>query len=136
MDLDGYYEDLKEYHGGYRRFKQYQNEINRYRDILTRTDMRFKLWQRYMPLKEELIELHKKGDYKKLEEELREYMHSMEQCEKKGLGLCFDEDILKITLDVYRHRGEAEHAAALDRLVPAEHREVLHIMDYKGEIIE
>lgn len=136
MDIDGYCEDLKAYHAGYRRFKSYHNKVNMYRDILTRTDMRFKLWQKYMPLKDELVSLHEKGDYDKLSEMLKEYMHGMEQCEKKGLGLCFDEDILNITLDVYRHQGEAEHAAALDSLVPDEHREVLRLMDYKGEIIQ
>lgn len=135
MDLDGYYEDLKAYHAGYRNFKAYHNEVNRYRDILTRTDMRFKLWQKYMPLKDELMSLHEKEDYKTLATLLKEYMHGMEQCEKKGLGLCFDEDILNIALDVYRHQGEAEHAEALNSLVPEEHREALRLMNYKGEII-
>lgn len=136
MDLDGYYEDLKKYQSGHRAFRAYHDDVNKYRRILTRTDMRFKLWQKYMPMKDEIVRLHEKGDYDALGELLKEYMHCMELCEKDKLGLCFDEDILNITLDVYRHQGEADHAAVLDSLVPAEHREVLKLMDYKGEIIK
>ena len=97
--------------------------------------MRFKLWQKYMPMKDEIVSMHEKGDYDALAKVLKEYMYDMELCEEKELGLCFDEDILNITLDVYRHNGDAEHAEALNKLVPPEHREVLHIMDYKGDII-
>ena len=135
MDFDGYYRDLKEFYERSRTFNEYHKSINKYRDILTRTDMRFKLWQKYMPMKDEIVSMHEKGDYDALAKVLKEYMYDMELCEEKELGLCFDEDILNITLDVYRHHGDAEHAEALNKLVPPEHREVLHIMDYKGDII-
>ena len=135
MDFDGYRSDIKEYYVRSKAFNEYHRDITKYRNILTRTDMRFKLWQKYMPMKDELMSLHEKGDYEALKGLLEEYMLDLELCEEKELGLCFDEDILNIALDVYRNRGDAEYAERLNSLVPQEHREVLHIMDYKGNII-
>ena len=135
LDFDRYDKVLKEYRTITKDHKIYDRKVRGYRNLLRRTDLRYRMWQKYMPIKDELIELHRNGDYEQLEIVMHDCLRAMAWCRRHKLGLCFDEDILNIALDMYRHRGVPELADYMNELVPAEHRQPLHIMNNKGEII-
>lgn len=135
MDFDKYNRELREFNEKTLVYNEYHKKVKEYRDILARTDARFKLWQRYMPLKDQLKQLWEQKDYMALEAELREYLDQMKEFADKELGLCFDPEIMEIALDVLEHKGDSARAKLYRKLVPAEHRGPLKIMNYKGEYV-
>ena len=134
MDFDTYDRKVRKYRSLSRTFSKHHKKVREYRDILGRTDLRYHMWQKYMPMKDSLIRLRSEGKYDELAEILKDYTDAMHQCMKQGLGLCFDEEILDIALDVLRHRGDSK-ADVMESLVPPEHREPLRLKNYKGEYI-
>ena len=135
MDFDKYNADLKKLNERTLEFAELHGKVKRYHDILARTDMRFKLWQQYMPQKEHILELSRNKDYKELGQILTDYLDQMKIFGDKELGLCFDPEIMEAALDVLRHKGQSEKASYYKELVPEEHRTALRIMDYKGNYI-
>jgi hypothetical protein len=137
------YIDLDKYYGNYKGFfaedeKNHENlaEIDRTTKIIIRTHLRFLFWQKYYPLKTEIVELHEKKDYRQLEDKLRKYIAVLEKFAKSDMTVCFDEDIFDITVDTLRHTGRGELADKIVPLVPEEHKKPVRIKDYRGEYIQ
>lgn len=135
IDFDDFEANMKKNNALRREYKVYNDAVHHYYDILRRTDERIKLWQKYEPEKEKIMELAAKGDTEALASELEEYLDALDRFHKLGLGLCFDMDIFGAAKAVLAARGEEEYAAELEALIPEVHRQPLHIMDYKGNII-
>lgn len=114
----------------------YNKHINGYYAIVDRTEKRFRLYQQYMPMKQQLLDLEKAEDYQELNRLLEDYRSALYACYKKKLGLCFDKDIFELTMRLLsRESGNGEYVKKLRAMVPAAHWEPMTITDYKGDPI-
>ncbi|RGD74664.1 LicD family protein [Anaerofustis stercorihominis] len=102
-------------------------KIKEYWNILFRSEDRFKLYIKYLPLKEKIIELYKLKDYNELELVLSEYDKKARDNMRKNLGLCFDNEIFKIYCELLKHNGEDEFVNQLKKSIPEEHKDEIII---------
>lgn len=115
------------------RVSKYNKKIDKYYAIVDRTDKRYALYEKYMPMKQELLKLHKEEKFEELNELLKPYRSDLWSCYKKKLGLCFDKEIFEITMDLLCREGSEAYAQKLRDMVPPQHWEPMVITDYKGE---
>ena len=113
----------------------YNRKINNYYAIVDRTQRRFAMYEMYMPMKSQLVQLHKEERWEELNELLKPYRSALWACYKKKLGLCFDKEIFDITMDVLLMEGSTSYVRKLRTMVPEAHWEPMVITDYKGEPI-
>lgn len=114
----------------------YNYKINGYYAIVDRTQRRFAMYEKYMPMKEQLVQLHKEERWEELNELLKPYRSALWACYKKKLGLCFDKDIFEMTMDILLREGSKTYVRKLRAMVPDEHWKPVVITDYKGEPVE
>ncbi len=114
----------------------YNHKINGYYAIVERTQRRFAMYEKYMPMKEHLVKLHKEERWDELNELLKPYRSALWACYKKKLGLCFDKDIFEMTMDILLREGSKTYVRKLRAMVPEEHWKPIVITDYKGEPVE
>lgn len=69
-------------------------------EIAMRTYERFRLWQKYAPLKKEIISLYKNDKIDQLRDILSDYIEQLEKYAPIGVAIIFDETIFRITWDV------------------------------------
>lgn len=93
-----------------------------YWDIVRRTSERFLLWQQIMPKKEAIVQLYEMGAVAQVKKILAPYTEAIERYAGLNLGLCFDEDLLEIELDLLRRSGKNDLADRAEALVPEAHR--------------
>ncbi|MBR6873171.1 MAG: hypothetical protein IKN17_06670 [Ruminococcus sp.] len=96
--------------------------IKHYWDLLFRTGDRFDLYERYAPIKDELLTLRREGRFDELTAELAPYRELLMKNYKLGLGLSFDPDILECMLEILSREGSGELAAQIRDMIPPEHR--------------
>lgn len=113
----------------------YNHKINGYYAIVDRTQRRFAMYEKYMPMKSTLVQLHQEERWEELNELLKPYRSALWACYKKKLGLCFDKDIFEMTMDILLREGSKTYVRKLRAMVPESHWEPLVITDYKGEPI-
>ena len=111
-------------------------KIEKYYAIVFRTEKRFAMYEKYMPMKKLLLKLHEEKRYEELNELLKPYRSVLWDCYRKGLGLCFDKDIFEITMDILRMEGSYSYVQKLRAMVPQQHWEPMTVTDYKGELVE
>ena len=114
----------------------YNHKINCYYAIVDRTQRRFAMYEMYMPMKDQLVQLHKEERWEELNELLKPYRSALWACYKKKLGLCFDKDIFEMTMDILLMEGSKTYVRKLRAMVPEEHWKPIVITDYKGEPVE
>lgn len=137
LDFDEYRTALSEYDSFRGEYEKYDAVMKHCYALLMRTHYRFTLWQKYMPLKEELLSLYEKKKYEQLEEILGDYLQKLNECRKERLGLCFDDDIFEIALDLLRIAGKSKkYIRTLRKLVPEAHRMPIRIVDYHGDMVD
>ena len=116
-------------------FKQEHAKIRACYDILERTYDRIYLFQKYQPKKDKLIKLDEECKLDELRDELAEYIEFIDKHYKRGLGICWDPDILEITLKLLAEDKGKKYADEVRALIPEEHLQVLRIKDYRGNYI-
>lgn len=116
-----------------RKVSVYNRKIDHYYAVVARTEKRFAMYEKYMPMKEQLLQLDKEGRYDELNDLLKPYRSALRACYKKKLGLCFDKDIFEITMKLLQKEGRTAYAAKLRALVPEEHWKPMVITNHKGE---
>ena len=92
-----------------------------------RTGMRFDLAAELLPRKAEICALHESGSYDELAKVLAHYNECARKLKGFGLGLCFDEDILRCYLDLLHSRGEGRLADEINAIVPDCDREPMKL---------
>lgn len=107
--------------------------IEHYWALLFRTGDRYDLYEKYEPMKEEILRLHDAGLYDELAAKLAPYKKLLDKNFKEGLGLCFDPEIFECMMDVLKKDGKEEYAEQVRALVPPEHFEPIVIKDYRDE---
>ena len=113
----------------------YNHKINGYYAIVDRTQRRFAMYEKYMPMKSTLVQLHQEERWEELNELLKPYRSALWACYKKKLGLCFDKDIFEMTMEILLREGSKTYVRKLRAMVPESHWEPMVITDYKGEPI-
>lgn len=111
-------------------------KINQYYAIVDRTEKRFAMYEKYMPMKKLLMKLYEEERYTELNELLTPYRSALWACYKKGLGLCFDKEIFELTMEILKMEGSYAYVKKLRKLVPEKHWEPMVVTDYKGELVE
>lgn len=135
LDFSDYFENTRMLNSYKQEYRKWNRRFVYDKRILKRTHLRFVFWQKYMPMKGELIELHKSGDYEKLSEILKPYTEELKKHFKYGMTVFFDRDIFEISKDVLRETGSPEIADAIENYIPEEHKEPIRIKNYQGEYI-
>lgn len=115
---------------------EYNKRIGKYYAIVERTEKRFAMYEKYMPMKNLLLNLYKEKQYENLKELLGPYFNALKACHKKGLGLCFDKEIFEIAMNLLEMEDQHTYVNQLRAMVPEAHWEAMTITDYKGELIE
>ncbi len=115
---------------------QDNKKINQYYAIVDRTEKRFAMYEKYMPMKKLLLKLYQEERYDELNELLKPYRSALWACYKKGLGLCFDKDIFEMTMHILQQEGSSTYVKKLRAMVPESHWEPMVVTDYKGELVE
>lgn len=111
-------------------------KINKYYAIVDRTEKRFALYEKYMPMKKLLLKLYQEERYAELNELLKPYRADLWAFYKKGLALCFDKDIFEMTLHLLQMEGRSNYVKNVRAMVPQAHWEPMVVTDYKGELVE
>ncbi|MBO5836626.1 MAG: hypothetical protein J6Q92_01895 [Oscillospiraceae bacterium] len=111
-------------------------KISKYYAIVDRTQKRFEMYEKYMPIKKVLVQLYQQERYEELNALLKPYRSALRSCQKKGLGLCFDKEIFDMTMHILRLEGRNAYAQTLQMLVPKQHWEPMVVTDYKGQLVE
>lgn len=135
LDFAHYYDNvntLYEYRSKYRKWNKQFVEDKR---LLRRTHLRFVFWQKYTPIKGELIALYEKGDYDSLSEKLQPYLDELKNFHTFDMTIYFDREIFNIAKDILAKSGKTDIAEDIEELIPKEHLAPIRIKDYKGEYI-
>ncbi len=111
------------------------NKLNKSNNTLVRgdwltvlqTDARFRMWKHYMPLKDEILGLYKAEDWDKLEEIFEDYTSELSELRDKKRSFSFDNDILKIYIQLLEYRGNFEEADRIYSQLPKSHFEPICI---------
>ena len=93
-------------------------EITHHWDVMTLCGERYRLWEKYMPMRDHLIELFDNNDVEMLMQELDDYYETAMAFNKKRLGLCFDKQIFEILEYCLIAQGNADLARSIRRHVP------------------
>jgi hypothetical protein len=113
---------------------EYNRRIGKYYAIVERTEKRFAMYEKYIPMKDTLVQLQREERYEELKEILEPYFEALEACAKKGLGLCFDKEIFEMAMNILEKEDQAAYAKKLRAMVPESHWEPMVVTDYKGEV--
>lgn len=109
------------------RLKKLNKKVRKYWNILLRSEDRIKLYLKYMPLKEKIMELHREKNYVELEKILTDYDKCARTHINRKLALVFDMDIFQVYYDLLVHNGEEELAEKIKKNIPEEHKEKIVI---------
>lgn len=136
IDFTEYDKDSEEYARISREFTKQHKVVSSGYNILERTFDRFQMYKSLFTRKDELRALLKEENYDALHTALDEYIKCMEKHSERGLGLCFDVDILDITCSLLEHDGRSDLVEKERSLIPEQHLKPLRIKDYRGNYIE
>ena len=101
--------------------------------LVERSHLRFVFWQKYMPVKEKIIELHNAGKTEELQELLQPYLAQLERFAGSRMSIYFDKEIFDIALDIFRAEGKERVVDRLVNNIPPEHLGELRIKNSRGE---
>ena len=136
LDLDEYYSKRDISRANIEKNKKFEKRWQRDKYIVERTHLRFLFWLKYMPIKKDLLELHRSGKSDQLQDLLSPYLKELERFANSNLAIFFDEDIYNIAIDIFRSMGKEKISNKLHSIVPQEHRKELKIKNSRGEYID
>ncbi len=135
IDFDLYLKTRQEDRIINEKFKKEHAKIVKCYDILERTFDRIYLFQQYSPKKEYLMELSREGKVDELRSELQEYIDFIMKHYARGLGICFDKDILELALQILQKDMGDKFVESVRELIPEQHLKPIQLKDYKGNYI-
>ena len=95
----------------------------KYKKYLTLTEDRFVCWEHYCPQKGELLAIAASDPKSaELKDRLDLFVKTIDKHCKNGLGLCFDEDILQVTLPILEEEKGRAYVEKYLQQIPREHR--------------
>lgn len=97
-----------------------QKSIVKYWHIMLRSEARVKLYEKYAPMKKDILLMHEQGKHEELFELLADYYEQIVFFAKWDMGLCFDKEIFDVMVETMRNIGLKEEAEALLNTTPAD----------------
>ena len=79
------------------------------------------MWDQYMPLKPQIMELYRQEKWDELQELLADYDEAVKEMDRLGMTVYFDEDIFNVYCEILERNGEKDAKARRLALVPEEH---------------
>ena len=134
VDFEAIYQNRKTCSKLEKKVSEYNRRIGKYYSIVERTEKRFAMYEKYVPMKETLLQLDKEKKYDELREILEPYFVALQTFSKKGLGLCFDKEIFEIAMNILEMDGQSAYVKSLRDMIPESHWEPIVITDYKGRV--
>lgn len=135
LDFAGYAAAKKKYDDLTKQFNAINAKMKQDYTFMERTHYRYKLWQQYMPQKEQLLAMAGDGAFGDLAVRFADYFAALEDCRKKGLGLCFDKDLFEAAMKTLAATGREADAAVYRVMVPPAHFAPLSLTDYRGDAL-
>ena len=136
IDFKAVYKNYSKYEKLHQTVSGENKTISKYYAIVDRTQKRFEMYERYMPIKKLLVQLYQQERYEELNTILMPYRKALRACQKKGLGLCFDKEIFDMTMDLLQREDRGAYVKKLRALVPKQHWQSMVVTDYKGQLVE
>lgn len=99
---------------------------NAWKKVL-RTGARFKMWEKYMPLKNEIIKLYNDNEWDELRNVLEEYDDVIKEFNEQKMTVFFDREIFDIYKALLIHDGNKILAEKLERRIPECHLKSIDI---------
>lgn len=78
---------------------------------------RFRLWKKYMPLKDRILSLYEAGHLDEVELLLTDYLTVLNKYLKMNMVMCFDADLLNVVKELYLSYGKKAIVQKIDRYV-------------------
>lgn len=111
-----------------RQYKRFFKEYEPYKQMLKDEETgwdktifaageRFRLWKKYMPLKERVKSLMDARRFDEAELIMKDYLSVLEKYLGMGIAFCFDKDYLDMARELYIINGQKEVAESIDRYV-------------------
>lgn len=91
------------------------------------TGARFRMWKKYMPMKEEILSLHAAGDYRALSRIFAEYREELEGMKAQKKSFSFDNEIFDVFISMLEHQGHFKEADRIIRDLPMSHLKDIEI---------
>ena len=101
--------------------------INKAWKYVLRTGARFKMWEKYMPLKKNITELYNTGNWDELRDIFKEYNDVILEFNKQKMTVFFDREIFDIYKALLIHDGNTSLAEKLERRIPECHLKPIDI---------
>lgn len=118
--------NLKEKKAQYKARTTNKTINNAWKKVL-RTGARFKMWEKYMPLKNEIIKLYNDNEWDELRNILEEYDDVIKEFNEKKMTVFFDREIFDIYKALLIHDGYKTLAEKLERRIPECHLKPIDI---------
>lgn len=93
---------------------------------------RFRLWKKYMPLKEQILSLYQAGRLDEVELMLTDYLTALNKYLKLNMVVCFDRDLLNVIMGLYKVYGRKALVRKIKRCVLPEDLEPI-VVTWKME---
>lgn len=97
--------------------KEISKKVAFYWDMMVASGARFRLYEMYSPIKDELMELYRKHDYEELFKELNEFYVIVSHLRRKKIGLSFDKDIDQMLVYCMYSTGRIKEADSYLKLI-------------------
>lgn len=92
-----------------------------------RTGARFKMWEKYMPLKNKIIELYNSKNWDELRNILKDYNDVILEFNEQKMTVFFDREIFDIYKELLVYDGYEELAEKLEQRIPECHLKPINI---------
>lgn len=136
LNLEDYDKNIKTLRSSGLKYRKLQASFNDIRRIIRRTHVRFLMWQKYMPVKEDILRMHSEGKMDELLELFEPYLKQLVFFNKKKMTVYFDRDIFNIAKELLEYEGMQEVADEIESHIPEEHMGPIRIKNYAGEEIK
>lgn len=111
----------KRYHRFFREYEPYRQMLKEEETGWDKTIFaageRFRLWKKYMPLKDRVKALMDAGRFDEAELIMRDYLKVLEKYRSMDITICFDAEYLNMAEELYRVNGQEEQAELLEQNV-------------------
>ena len=112
------------------KIRKLRQKLEGYWEILLYTGDRFRLARKYLPQKKKLLALYQQGAHQEIREMLQDVIESTERHMQYGIGLCFDQEILDITLEILKEENGKAFAEQVRKAIPTQYLESLEETGY------
>ena len=91
--------------------------------IVLRTDVRIRMWQEYMPKKDQIMSAYEKKDWEILKELFARYDEEMRNLAAKKMSVSFNTEIQDVYYEFLKHNGDNDFLKNIQEWLPEAYKE-------------